>query len=117
MPRKRNTGGTVEVRHQRSCATDRGKRCNCTPSYRAAVRVPGEPSPRRKTFASEAEALAWNAEMSKAKNSGRLARVGATQTLAEAAERTFAAMRRGTVLNRNRQRYKLNVVQNYEAAF
>ena len=108
------TGGSIEVGHRRGCASETGKRCRCQPAYRAVIRLDGRKMAQ--TFPTEAAARLWLTDAVRAKSLGTLSSP-AVQTLSEATAETFDLMRRGLVLNRNRQRYRLNVIQNYQAAY
>ena len=106
--------GDDRARHRRDCRSRAGKRCTCDPTYRASIRIAGRRL--RNTFPSEAAARLWLTDAVRTKTLGTLS-PPSTQTLNEAAAETFELMRRGIVLNRNRQRYRLNVIQNYQAAY
>jgi len=105
----------IETRHQTKCRTwsDKEARCNCKPSYRAAVYSGKQGTRRLKTFPSHAAALSFETA---AKAGKRSARTGTT-TLTEAAEEIFEGMKTGAVLNRRREQYKSSVITGYEQLY
>ncbi|MFN8160609.1 MAG: tyrosine-type recombinase/integrase [Solirubrobacterales bacterium] len=105
----------IEVRHQKSCRTARGEgmRCNCTPSYRAAVWSPRDRRRIRKTFPTLAAAKRWRADAESAVGRGSL-RASRKVTLRDAAEEWLAGVEAGTVRNRSGDPYKPSVRRSYE---
>ena len=114
----RNTEG-IEPRHRNSCASHDGRRCSCTPSYRAVVvveRVGGTRRRESRTFSSLAAAQAWRREALLAVEHGRL-RATAPVTFRTAAERFISGARDGSVRNRSGDAYKPSAVRGLDEAF
>ena len=105
----------IEVRHKKACASRRGARCNCDPTYQASVWSARESKRIRKTFATLAEARAWRSETQTGVRRGTL-RAPAHTTVVEAAEGLVAGMRSGRVRTRSGDRYKPSAIRSYEAA-
>jgi integrase len=105
----------IEVRHKKACASRRGVRCNCDPTYQASVWSARESKRFRKTFATLADARAWRAETQTGVRRGTL-RAPAHTTVAEAAEELVAGMRSGLVRTRSGDIYKPSAIRSYEAA-
>ena len=108
-----NTG--IEIRHDRSCPARAGKRCRCTPSYRAEAHSAVEGKRVRKTFRNLAEAKAWRAEAQVALRHGTMS-ASAAPTLREAAEAWLIGAENGAVRNRSGDPYKPSVIRGYEQA-
>ncbi len=105
----------IEVRHKKACASRRGARCNCDPTYQASVWSAREAKRIRKTFVTLAEARAWRAETQTGVRRGTL-RAPAHTTVAEAAEELVAGMRSGRARTRSGDPYKPSAIRSYEAA-
>jgi integrase len=106
----------ITVRHRAACGSTRGARCNCSPGFRARVRV-GQQQ-HTKTFSSIAAARAWQADTEAAKWKGLLAPLPLGDTTIRAAAASFLeAAYAGRARTRSGSRYRLNVVQQYEALF
>jgi integrase len=105
----------IQVRHKKACAYRSGARCNCDPTYQAAVWSARDSKRIRKTFATLAEARAWRAETQTGVRRGTL-RAPAHTTVAEAAEELVAGMKSGRVRTRSGDPYKPSAVRSYEAA-
>jgi integrase len=105
----------IEVRHKKACASRRGARCNCDPTYQASVWSARESKRIRKTFATLAEARAWRAETQTGVRRGTL-RAPAHTTVAEAAEELVAGMKSGRIRTRSGDSYKPSAIRSYEAA-
>jgi integrase len=105
----------IEVRHKNACASRRGARCNCDPTYQASVWSARESKRIRKTFATLAEARAWRAETQTGVRRGTL-RAPAHTTVAEAAEELVAGMRSGRIRTRSGDPYKPSAIRSYAAA-
>lgn len=104
----------IEVRHQRTCATLRGrKRCDCTPSYRASVWDPGAGRHLRSTHASRSAARLWRADALKG-IAERLVSARTTPTINEAAAEMIAGMKEGTIRARTGRAYKHTTIRSYE---
>ena len=105
----------IEVRHKKSCASRRGARCNCDPTYQASVWSARESKRIRKTFTTVAEARAWRAETQTGVRRGTL-RAPAHTTVAEAAEELVAGMKSGRIRTRSGDLYKPSAIRSYAAA-
>jgi integrase len=105
----------IEVRHKKACASRRGARCNCQPSYQASVWSARESKRIRKTFPTLAEARAWRSETQTGVRRGTL-RAPAHTTVAEAANELVTGMRSGGVRTRSGDAYKPSAIRSYAAA-
>lgn len=104
----------IEVRHQKACRTrSGGRRCNCKPSYRAAVWSPRDRKRIRKTFPTFAAAKRWRIDAEAAVGRGSL-RVSRKTTLREASEDWLAGAKSGVVRNRSGDLFKPSVIRSYE---
>src|SRR5581483_8091777 len=57
--KQRQTKPGIELRHARSCASNRGKPCTCTPKYRATAWSKRDGKLIRRAFPTEAAAVLW----------------------------------------------------------
>lgn len=104
----------IEVRHQKRCRTGSGGvRCNCQPSYRAAVWSPRDRKRIRKTFPTLTAAKRWRTDAEAAVGKGSL-RVSRKTTLRQAAEDWLEAVKSGVGRNRSGDTFKPSVVRSYE---
>lgn len=104
----------IEVRHQKACRVEHGGiRCNCEPSYRAAVWSPRDRKRIRKTFATMTAAKRWRVDAESAVGKGSL-RVARKTTLRHASEDWLAAVKSGVARNRSGDPFKPSVVRSYE---
>lgn len=110
---KRHTG--IDVRHAASCAVAQGRKCTCSPSYRAMVYSARDERMLRKTFPTLADAKAWRAEAQAALRSGALS-AAQTPTLDEAAVAWLIGAESGAVRNRSGDPYKPSAIRAYEQA-
>jgi integrase len=102
----------IEVRHRTSCAGPDGRRCSCTPSYRAQVYSAREGRTLRRTFPTLAAARSWRSEAQTAIRRGALG-AGATPTVREAIATLLAGMRDGSIAGRGGGRYKPSTIHGY----
>jgi integrase len=102
----------IRLRHSRSCATSRDGRCNCKPSYEAAVWSKRDGKKLRETFPTLAAARAWRHDASSAVRKGTLRAPTAT-TLRDAWSVWLSGAEKGEILNRNRRPYKPSVLRSY----
>lgn len=105
----------IEVRHAKACATRKGGKCNCRPTYQASVWSAREGKRLRKTFPTLAAARAWRAEAQTAVRRGTL-RAPVATTVREAGEALVEGMRSGRVRTRSGDHYKPSAIRSYEAA-
>jgi integrase len=113
MQSKRTHTG-IRVRHSRSCATGSGgERCNCAPTYEAAVFSARDGKKIRKSFPTLAAARGWRHEAATAVRK-RTLRASVSTTLPEAAEAWLEGARAGLIRNRSGDPYKGGVVRSYE---
>jgi hypothetical protein len=99
----------IEVRHQRTCLSKQGRRCDCAPTYRAEAYSAFEDGRIRKSFGSLSEAKAWR---------GRCT-VGAAQRDHQrrpVPAALAAAAAAGAVRNRSGDVYKPSALRGYEQA-
>jgi len=102
----------IEVRHQRSCRSSDGGRCNCRRGYRARVWDPREQRLHIKTFADPLAAKEWRDDTSRRVRVGTM-RVDSSTTIAQAAEALITGMNDGTVLDRTGRPYKPSTRRGY----
>lgn len=105
----------VQVRHSRTCASEKGGVCDCRPSYRAEVYSRRDGKKIRRTFASLAAAKGWRVDALSALNHGRL-RAPAPKTVARAAADFMAGARAGQIPKRGGGRYKPSSLRGYDCA-
>lgn len=104
----------IETRHQKGCRTQQGgARCNCGPSYRAAVWSPRDKKRIRKTFPTLVEAKRWRGDAEAAVGKGSM-RVARKTTLRESWAAWLASARAGVIRNRSGDLYKPSVLRSYE---
>jgi integrase len=102
----------IEVRHQRSCRSHEGGRCNCRRGYRVRVWDPREQRLHVQTFADPVAAKTWRDDTSQRVRAGTM-RVDSSTTIAQAAEALIAGMNDGTVLDRTGRPYKPSTRRGY----
>lgn len=116
MQTHRMSRGGIEPRHQKGCRTrEGGERCNCRPSYRAAVYDSRRRRAVKRTFRSHADAKAWRSDAIKAMRDGAL-RATTPQTMRQAAELFIAGMQDGTIISSSGSPYKPATVRGYEGS-
>jgi integrase len=105
----------VEEVHALGCALSRdGRRCTCSPTYRARA---GRGGGVQRTFATLAEATAWQASVRAALvHGGAPVRPAVAPTLRDAAVSFVHRATRGDALTRSRCRYAPATVDGYERA-
>ncbi len=115
-PKRLPTG--ISERHSRSCRTQAGGACNCTPSVRAFVYDRRDGAKIRKTFTGKgalAAAKRWRADATSQMNAGK--RIGpSAMTLREAADAWLEGAKGEppTILNRSGRPYKPSALRGYE---
>ncbi len=105
----------VQTRHRKACATHRGGRCSCSPSYRAAVYDRRDGSRVTRSFPTLAQARRWRADTYRDLETG-LRRAQQGRTVREASERLLDGMSDGTVRNRSGDAYKPSAIRSYRTA-
>lgn len=118
MHAKRNPNLTgIEVRHQSRCPAhqDADARCNCKPTYQAAVYSARERKRIRKHFDSLSEAKAWRADAYSQLRLGKM-RAPSKITLRQAAEDWLEGARAGSIRTRSGARYKPGTLRSYDRA-
>lgn len=105
----------IEIRHQTTCRSGRGGRCNCDPTYRAKVWSARDGKPIRKGFPTKAAAKAWRQDAQTALRAGTM-RAPTAQTLREAATAWVEGAREGSIRNRSGDCYKPSAVRTYDQA-
>jgi integrase len=103
----------IVVRHGRKCATRKGGRCSCRPSYRAWVYSKRDGKKIVKSFPNEAEARGWRTDAMKLVKDRKL-RAPTSRTLAQEVEEWLDLARKGAIHSKRKQPYKPSVVRNYE---
>ena len=106
---------SIEERHAKDCASERGKRCNCVAHYRGEVRDARGRKVRSAWSTSRAQAVAWEEEAVVAVRRGRL-RASTPTTVRQAGIALVAGMRSGAILDRSGKPYKPKTVRSYEHA-
>lgn len=114
MQAKRNPAKTTQgivVRHSRSCSSDAGGECDCSPTFRAFVYVPRH-GKVWKSFPTVKDAVAWREDQRSKQRRGQSVRP-TRMTLRVAAEEWLAGAKAGTT-NRSGRPYKPSVLRMYE---
>lgn len=107
----------IEIRHSRRCASAaRGRRCNCSPTFRASVWSEREGKLVRRTFRDRTAAELWRSEAHVAVHRGTLRATEQTTTLRVTAEAWLEGARAGSIRNRSGDRYKPSTLRGYERA-
>src|SRR3954468_20425725 len=90
----------IEVRHSKSCGSARGESCECEPTFRAWVSVPGGRKKLQRTFKTLAAATTWRGDGTV---DGRRGVRGdpAPTTVREAAEEWLRGAQAGSIRNRS----------------
>jgi integrase len=110
----RKTPG-IRVRHSRKCASNRGRGCNCNPTYEAAVSSRRDRKKIRRTFPTRQAAQAWRHDAQVAVRKGAM-RAPTPITLKQAADAWLAGARDGSICNRSGDRYKPSAIRGYDGA-
>jgi integrase len=105
----------IEVRHQRGCAANHGRRCTCKPKYRAEAFSVVEDRRIRRTFQSLAEAKAWRTDAQTALRQGTLS-AARSPLLGDAAAAWLVGAEAGSIRNRSGDVYKPSAIRGYEQA-
>lgn len=103
----------IEIRHSSRCATNAGRRCNCSPTYRAHVWSEREGKRVRKSFRTLAEAKAWRIDARAAVRAGLL-RAPSPRTVEEAALAWLEGAKAAAIRNRSGDPYKPSTIRGYE---
>ena len=112
---KSRTPTGIEARHQRSCGTHSGGRCNCSPTWRAWVYDKRSKTSIRKSFTTLVEAKRWRSEAADALYKGRLG-TPTKVTVSEAAKALLEGMEDGSIRTKSGLLYRPAVIRNYRAA-
>jgi integrase len=110
-PDRKRTPEGIEIRHRTRCRIHEGKRCNCSPAYRAKVMRNGDLVKR--TFPSLAAARKWRTQAANALEDGTL-KGDTTTSVKEAADQFIAGARSGSIRNRVGSPYKPASVRGYD---
>jgi integrase len=108
----------IEVRHQKGCATERGRRCNCEPAYRASVWSNRERKRIRRSFTGKGAAEAakkWRADALTALDHGVL-RAPKPTTVKEAWKAWYEGAKEGVIRNRSGDVFKPSALRGYRSA-
>ena len=95
----------INLRHSRECASRRGGRCNCTPTYQAQAWSPRDRKRLSRSFPTLAAAKGWRYDALVGLRRGTL-QVAGSVTLRQAAEEWMSMAQAGLVLNRSGDPYK-----------
>lgn len=104
----------IRTRHQRSCRSHDGGKCNCEPTYEAWVWSNRDRKKIRRPFTDLAEAKGWRSDAVGAVRRGAL-RPSPAQTVGQAASTWIVRARAGEVRKRGQVRYKPAVIRLYVA--
>ena len=114
---KRKLPAGIEERHSRECRSLDGGKCNCEPSYRAAVYDRRAKARIRKTFSGKGALTAakgWRVDAGSMQRRGQLQRE-TRRTVREVGEEWLEKAQRHEVLSRNRTPYKPAVLRDYRS--
>lgn len=116
MSRRRNAPAAmprgIELRHSRACAGRAGAACDCSPTYRAVVTVPGTRQKLQRTFPTLAAAKLWREDARVDLRRKSISAPAAT-TVRDAAEAWIVGARAGTIRNRSGETYKPSAIRTY----
>ena len=118
MAIRNRTAPGVTIRHAKKCPRNAGKKCRCTPAYRAKVSVGRRDEKRQyltRTFDTLAEAVAWIDE-AKAAIDGVAPPPGEVPTIRIAWDDFIERAEAGTVYSRAGKPYSPATIDNYESA-
>ena len=104
----------IEERHARSCRARKGGRCDCEPSWRAAVWDTSRQQRIRRTFPERAEAMSWRRDALVALRRGRDAPGGNHTTVAAAADEWLRLAEKGVLRARGGELFKGGTLRSYE---
>jgi integrase len=110
---KRQTG--IEVKHAERCPANGGKRCTCTPKYRAVVWSARDRRRIQRVFETEAAAIRWREDARVDLRRGVLVAAPPT-ALREFAKAWLEGAKDGSIRNRSGDRYKPSTIRGYEQA-
>lgn len=103
----------IRTIHQRSCASHAGGRCNCRPSYQAAISDSGTRKRVRRNFPTQADARAWRTQALH-ELSARTVATPSRATIRELGDQLIAAMETGVARTRSGERYKPATLRSYQ---
>ena len=112
MQGKRTPTG-ITVRHSRSCGSQAGKRCSCTPGYQAQAWSRRDKKVIRKTFRTLSAAKAWRQDASVALRR-RTMQAPTQTTTRQAWEAWLRGAKEGWVRTRSGDPYKPSALRSYE---
>ena len=104
----------VEVRHSSGCAVAQGGECDCRPSFRAWVSVPGTRKKLQRTLKRWPPPGAWREDVTVDLRRG--ARGAGATTVRDGADEWLRGARAGSIRNRSGDDYKPSVIRGYEQA-
>ena len=116
-PQRRKLPTGIEERHSRDCRSLDGGKCNCQPSYRAAVYDARAKARIRKTFSGKGALTAakgWRVDAASMQRRGQLQRE-TRRTVREVGDEWLEKAQRHEVLSRNRTPYKPAVLRDYRS--
>jgi integrase len=106
----------VYVRHMRACGSHAGARCNCRPSYQAAVWDNDAGKLIRKTFPTLSAAKRWRRDAMTDVGRGHLQATADVPAVGVALDELVAGMQDGIVLTRSGTAYKPATIRTYQLA-
>lgn len=106
----------IDTRHARTCRSREGGRCNCTPTYQAAVFDVRAGKKIRKSFPTRSAAKLWRQDALVAVRSGKLAEAQPKTTMREVGDAWLADARRGIVRAKSGDELKASTIRAYEQA-
>jgi len=106
----------IETHHRKQCRSHEGRRCNCTPSYRAVIKHDGK-LVRSRRYRSKDAAVAWRRDAQTALAAGlRPDGTGPKVTIAEHVDELLDGMRSGRILDRSGNVYRPATIRSYQQA-
>jgi integrase len=105
----------IEERHRQDCGVSAGRRCTCSPTYRAEVYSKRDRRKIRKTFPTLGEAKRWRTDTERALERGEVKAARAI-TFRDASRQFLDGARDGSIRNRSGDRYKPSAIRSYEFA-
>lgn len=106
----------IRKRHARSCASrQKGRRCNCSPTFQAEAYSARESKRLWKSFPTEGAARTWRQDALVAVRRGAM-KPGRVPAVRQAWEEWIVGADAGVVLTRSRERYKPSTLRSYRQA-
>lgn len=105
----------IEARHSRACKASKASdaKCSCQPTYRGVVFAPGRV--RSQPFKTPEEAAQWRSDRLVEYRVERFERAPNRETIGHLLGEVLAGMKKGTIVQRGGDAYKLKTIASYEA--